>query len=117
MNASAFNALPEDLQEVIKTVAMSAAVETTQDYEINNAKTVRILKEEHGVNVSLLPDTIVEGLAAATNEMVEELLADSDPVVREVMGSYASFRNLMAEYAPYAWGGQAKARTLVFPEA
>jgi TRAP-type mannitol/chloroaromatic compound transport system substrate-binding protein len=95
---------------------MSAADETTMDYEINNAKTVRILKAEHGVNIRLVPQPIVEGLAVAANEMVEELLADPDPVVREVMGSYAKFRNLMAEYAPYAFAGEMNARTLPFAE-
>lgn len=117
MNASAYNALPDDLKLIIKTVAMSAADETTMDYEINNAKTVRILKAEHGVNVHKVPQPIIEGLAVATNEMVAELLADPDPVVTEVMSSYASFRNLMTEYAPFATGGEYDARTLMFPEA
>lgn len=116
MNAAAYDALPDDLKLIIKTVAMSAADETTMDYEINNAKTVRILKEEHGVNIRLLPQQIVDGLATAANEMVEELLADPDPVVREVMGSYAKFRNLMAEYAPYAHAGVMNARTTPFAE-
>jgi TRAP-type mannitol/chloroaromatic compound transport system substrate-binding protein len=117
MNASAYQALPDDLKQIIKTVAMSAAVETTQDYELNNAKTLRILRSEHGVNVHKVPDEIVVGLAAAANEMVQELLADPDPMVREVMASYAATRNLMTEYAPYATGGQYNARTLMFPES
>jgi TRAP-type mannitol/chloroaromatic compound transport system substrate-binding protein len=117
MNASAYNALPDDLKLVIKTVAMSAANETTMDYEINNAKTVRILTAEHGVQIHQVPQPIVDGLAVAANEMVAELLEDPDPKVREVMASYASFRNLMTEYAPYATGGQYAARKLMFPEA
>lgn len=117
MNSEAHDALPDDLKLIIKTVAMSAADETTMDYEINNAKTVRILKAEHGVNVHQVPAEIVEGLAVAANEMVAELLEDPDPMVREVMTSYSAFRNLMTEYAPYATGGQYNARTLMFPEA
>ena len=117
INASAYNALPDDLKLIIKTVAMSAADETTMDYEINNARTLRVLRAEHEVNVHQLPQPIVEGLAVAANEMVQELLADPDPVVREVMASYAGFRNLMTEYAPYATGGQYAARTLMFPES
>nr|MBP6726855.1 hypothetical protein [Thauera sp.] len=104
------------LKLIVKTVAMSAADETTMDYEINNAKTVRVLKAEHGVNVRPLPPAIVEGLAKAANEMVVELLADPDPMVREVMASYAKFRNLMAEYAPYGFAGEMNARTLAFAE-
>lgn len=117
INASAYNALPDDLKLIIKTVAMSAADETTMDYEINNARTLRVLRAEHEVNVHQLPQPIVEGLAVAANEMVQELLADPDPVVREVMASYAGFRNLMTEYAPYATGGQYAARTMMFPES
>ena len=79
--------------------------------------TVRILKAEHGVQIHQVPQPIVEGLAVAANEMVAELLEDPDPRVREVMASYASFRNLMTEYAPYATGGQYAARKLMFPEA
>lgn len=117
INASAYNALPDDLKLIIKTVAMSAADETTMDYETNNAKTVRILKAEHGVNVRLLPQAIVEGLAVAAGEIVQELLADPDPVVREVIASYAQYRNLMAEYAPFGHAGVMNARTSPFPEA
>ena len=116
MNASAYNALPDDLKLIVKTVAMSAAVETTMDYEINNAKTVRLLTSEHGVTVRTVPQAIVDGLAAATGELVQELHADSDPVVREVIGSYAKYRNLMAEYAPYAFAGEMNARTQPFAE-
>lgn len=114
MNAEAYHALPDDLKLIIKTVAMSAVVETTQDYEINNAKTVRALKAEHGVNVQLLPQPIVDGLADAAHEMVQELLADEDPFVRETMESYASFRDLMAEYAPFGFAGEMNARTKPF---
>jgi TRAP-type mannitol/chloroaromatic compound transport system substrate-binding protein len=117
MNAAAWDALPDDLKLIVKTVAMSAAVETTMDYEINNARTVRVLQAEHGVTVRMLPQAIVDGLAAATGELVQELHADSDPVVREVIGSYAQYRNLMAEYAPYAFAGEMNARTLPFAES
>ena len=116
MNASAYNALPDDLKLIVKTVAMSAAVETTMDYEINNAKTVRLLTSEHGVTVRTVPQAIVDGLAAATGELVQDLHADSDPMVREVIGSYAKYRNLMAEYAPYGFAGEMNARTLPFAE-
>lgn len=116
INAAAYDALPDDIKLIIKTVAMSAADETTMDYEINNAKTLRVLESDHGVKIRVLPQQIVDGLAKAANEMVEELLADPDPVVREVMSSYAKFRNLMAEYAPYAHAGVMNARTLPFAE-
>ena len=43
--------------------------------------------------------------------------ADSDPTVREVIGSYAKYRNLMAEYAPYAFAGEMNARTQPFAES
>ena len=61
-------------------------------------------------------DADITGNPAATGELVQELHADSDPVVREVIGSYAKYRNLMAEYAPYAFAGEMNARTQPFAE-
>lgn len=117
MNAGAFDALPDDLKEIVKTVAMSASEETTTNYDMNHAKTLKLLVEEHGVAVRMLSDEIMEGLGKAAQEMVAELLQDDDPIVREVMASYASFRNLTAGYARYSYGAQMNARTFDFPEA
>lgn len=117
MNAAAHDALPEDLQQIIRTVAMSASEETTTGYDLNHAKALKVLTTEHGVVARMVPEEIQKHLASATEEMVRELLDDSDPVVREVMASYASFRNITAEYAAYSYGGQMNARSFAFPEA
>lgn len=117
INMSAFDALPDDLKQIIKTVAMSASEETTTDYDLNHAKTLPILVKEHGVKLLPVPEEILEGLQVATNEMVSELLGDDDPMVAKVMGSYAKFRNTTAEYARYSYAAQMNARTQVFPEA
>ncbi|MCA8868928.1 MAG: TRAP transporter substrate-binding protein [Rhodobacteraceae bacterium] len=117
MNAAAYDALPNDLKLIVKTVAMSASEETTTDYDLNHAKAVRTLVKDHGVQLHKVPDEILAGLGKATQELVSDLLADSDPLVAETMASYAKFRNITAEYARYSYAAQMNARTQDFPEA
>lgn len=117
MNVAAYDALPDDLKEIIKTVAMSASEETTTAYDINHAKTLKVLVNEHGVNLLKVPDEILEGLQAATQAMVKDLLNDADPMIAKVMASYATFRNQTADYARYSYAAQMNARTQPFPEA
>lgn len=117
MNMGAYEKLPDDLKLMVKSVAASATEETTTSYDLNHAKTLKTLVNDHDVKLLAVPDEIIEGLGKATQEMVSELLADSDPHVAEVMASYAKFRNITAEYARYSYAAQMNARTMDFPEA
>lgn len=117
MNAAAFDALPDDLKQIVQAVAMGASEESTTYYDLQHAKALKVLVAEHGVIVRTLSDEILTGLAEATQEMAGELVSDPDPVVREVMGSYARFRNLTADYAHYSYAAQMNARRFAFPEA
>ncbi|MDF2094801.1 TRAP transporter substrate-binding protein [Aquibaculum arenosum] len=117
INAAAYNDLPEDLRQIITTVAAAVSEDITTGYDINHARALKTMVEEHDVQVRMLSDEIVAGLAEATKEIVQELLDDSDETVREVMASYASYRNETATFARYSYAAQMNARTFDFPEA
>src|SRR5690606_12072268 len=101
----------------IRTVAMANSEYTTTYYDYHNAQALDALVREHGVQLHTLSDEIVAGLADATRQIVGELLADSDPLVREVMASYAKFRNQTAEYARHSYAPNMNVRDFAFPES
>lgn len=114
-NESSFARLPEDLQMLVKVVCMSASEETTTDYDVNHAITLRKMIDEHGVVMRRISDDIMGGLKEATIELVEELLASDDTLTRDIMESFTAFRNQTAEYAMYSYGAQMNARDFAFP--
>jgi len=114
-NAETFARLPEDLQSLVKVVCMSASEETTTDYDVNHAITLRKMVDEHGVVMRRISDDIMGGLKEATVELVEELLNDDDQLTREILQSYTGFRNQTAEYAMFSYGAQMNARDFAFP--
>ncbi len=116
-NRAAWDALPDDLKLIVKTAAMAASEFTTTDYDINHARALETLVNEHGVTLHKIPDAINDALGAAANDIVKELLADSDPLVADTMASYAKYRNETAEYARYSYAGNMNARTFDFAES
>ena len=114
-NEAAFSRLPEDLQMLVRVVCMSASEETTTDYDVNHAISLRKMVDEHGVVMRRISDDIMGGLKEATVELVEELLASDDALTRDIMESFTKFRNQTAEYAMYSYGAQMNARDFAFP--
>ena len=97
VNRDAYDALPDDLQAVIRHAAMASAMETYADFTYNNISIARPLAES-GVELRTLPDAIVRILARESEGFLKEVAASS-PMATEVFRSYLTFRGKAAEYA------------------
>ena len=117
INAAAYDALPDDLKLIIKTVAMSAATRRRRTTRSTTPRRCASSRPSTASTSACCRRPSSRACPSPTSEIVQELLDDPDPMVREVMASYAKFRNLMAEYAPYGHAGRMNARTMPFPEA
>lgn len=112
INKGKYDALPNDLKNLIRTVAMSASEETTTSYDVNHAIALKELVGKHGVKVLEVPRDMLIALGNAAGELIADLLSDKEPMTRKIAESYVAFRNQTSEYARYSYAGNMNARFL-----
>jgi TRAP-type mannitol/chloroaromatic compound transport system substrate-binding protein len=94
---SKYDALPRDLQEIIRAAASATAGETLADFTWHNIDAYLPLIEENDVQVHTWPDDIVRALARETWAVLDELAADS-PLTGRVHASFMAFLAKAAHY-------------------
>lgn len=92
INKAEWDALPADLQEIVKTAAMACNLESHTWCEANNADALTDLVENEGVIAQTLPDEIVSRLREVTAEVLEAEAA-KDPQTRKVHDAFMAFRD------------------------
>ena len=97
INKQAFDALPEDLQHIVRNAARVANQDMLSEYVARNNQALQALKNEHGVDVRRLPDEVLARLRELSDQVVAELV-EKDPNARKVFESFSSFRDQVVEW-------------------
>jgi len=92
VNREAFEALPADLQSIVRNAARVTNADMLAEYTARNNNALQTLVDEHGVKVARLPDEVLERLRNISDEVVAEL-AEEDPMARKVFDSFRKFRD------------------------
>jgi TRAP-type mannitol/chloroaromatic compound transport system substrate-binding protein len=114
VNAEVFAALPDDLKEVVSQACAGLYNPVWTEYTTKHAQSLKALVEEHGVQVRKLPDDVIAAMGVAAEEIIAELLADEDELVKRITASFVAYRDLVGGYMTYADNGQMNARAGIF---
>ena len=98
MNKKAFDALPKDIQAIVKCVAAAANIIAHTSAEALNGEALADLVANHGVKVSELPDDVIAALRVKTKQVLDGMAA-SDPVTRKVHDSFMAFKKMHDKWA------------------
>jgi TRAP-type mannitol/chloroaromatic compound transport system substrate-binding protein len=98
VNAQAYEALDDDLKEIVKRAAMASATESFADFTYHNADSFRPLLDEEGVELRTWPDDIVRALAEQSEVVLAEL-AQASELGRETYDSFVAYRAKADEFA------------------
>ena len=90
-----FQALPEDLQEIVRTCSQAAYDDVASDMYANDPRALQALVGEHGVQVRRFPEEIVEAGAKASMELIGDIRANGDALTKKVAESFVSAFNLL----------------------
>ncbi len=96
-NKEKFEALPTDLQAIMRAAAGYVNTHVLANFEAKNALEMSKLMEE-GIEIRTFSDDILEQLRIFTGQVIEEAIAD-DPFAQRAYASYDSFRRKAKEYA------------------
>ena len=98
MNRKAFEALPANYQELIKTAADAIVTRSIAETEATNPPALNKMQKENGVTVKRWPNSELAKFEASWNEVVAEESA-ADPTFKKIADDYFNFRK---EYK--VWG-------------
>jgi TRAP-type mannitol/chloroaromatic compound transport system substrate-binding protein len=98
ISKKAFNALPKDIQGIVRHVAAAANIIAHTSAEALNGGALEDLVNNHGVKVSELPTDVIEELRKKTAEVLEAGAA-ANPMTRKVHDSFMSFKKKHDKWA------------------
>lgn len=97
-NKKAYNELPVHLQRILDIAAADINIRTLAAFDNQSGAALDKLVKEHGVQVEVYPDDVMQKLKAISKEVIETE-AQKDPFAAKVHADYMAF---MAKTA--AWG-------------
>ena len=91
INLDAFNALPDDLQAIIKAACTLANSDMLAYFTEKNNQALEILMNDHNVQLRKLPDDVLARFEALSHDVVKEL-AQTDAFAERVYQSYNNYK-------------------------
>ena len=113
VNAEVFGALPDDLKQAVSLACESLYNPVWTEYTTKHAAALKKLVEEDGVQVKMLPQDVIDAMGVAAGEVIEELRADDDELVKRIAESFVAYRDSVGGYMTFADNGQMNARAQV----
>jgi len=111
INEKAFNALPKDLQSIVRNAIKVASLEMQSEYTARNQQALHALVNEHKVELRHFPDSVLKQLKTIAEEVVEAE-AKKDPLSKKVWASQKAFKQQVSEWTNTSEFAFIKARNL-----
>lgn len=110
VNLEAYEALPKDLQAVVRFAAEQENSRMHAEMTAGNVASFAAL-QKHGVQIGSFPDDVYKRLLEVASEVVAEVGAE-DALATRIYDSWSAFRRGLMDLAPYTEMGYMRARGL-----
>jgi len=97
VNKKAFDALPKDLQSIVRNAALVVNNDMLAEYTARNNAALNTLVNKHKVDVRKYPDDVLKKLSGLSDSVVAEI-ANKDKMSKEIFTSYKKFRDNVVAY-------------------
>jgi TRAP-type mannitol/chloroaromatic compound transport system substrate-binding protein len=114
INKAKYDALPNDLKEIISVACTATYDYSTTEYIVRNPPALKSLVERHGVQVREAPRDLLIACGNAAGQVMAELREDNDTLVKKIADAYVKFRADALENAKYTEGPMMQARLLPY---
>ena len=113
VNKQALEALPADLQAVVKYACQAANDDMLSEFTARNSQALKTLVDEHGVQLRRFSDELLAQIGKVSAEVVAEI-AGQDPFSSRVYDSFDAFRKNSIAYTRISEEAYTQARALTF---
>ena len=110
-NKEKFEALPADLQEIMRTAAEASSLDMTNEFTARNTISLQELVGNHGVELREFPDDLMIELNQISQGVIDEL-ADLSHIGAEIHASYREYEANVKEYHSVSEEAYTRARNL-----
>ena len=97
INRKAWDALPEDLQHVVKSACGYVESLMGPEYSARNAQFLQQLRNEGKIEIRPFPDPVIEELRMRSQEVIGDLVARDENAAR-IYASYTAFQKQVNEW-------------------
>lgn len=111
INADAWAALPEDLQEIVRVCCQSVNCDMLAEYTWRNAESFANLLQDPDVEVLRFPDDVLRELKRHTDEAIAEITAGNEDA-RQIYASLDAFRQRSIPFQQISEGSMRETRKL-----
>lgn len=111
VNKQAFEALPDDLQEIVRVAARDANQDMLDEYTARNNESLQVMLKNHNVQLRRFPDDVLLALRETSEQVILESVGD-DPFAQRVYQSYKTFRDDVMQYHSISEQAYTNARSL-----
>ena len=114
VNKEQFDALPEDLQEILVVASRAVNEDLLAEYTARNNAALQKLTGEHGVQLRRLPDDVLAELHKISLEVTAEI-AETDPLAKRIYESFTAFKKGVMSYQEISERAYINARAVSQP--
>jgi len=111
INKEAFDALPEDLQEIVLNACKVVNQDMLAEYTARNNAALNTLVNEHKVQLRAFPDDVLRKLRTISDEVVAELAA-KDETAKRIYASFKTYREQVNDWHEISEKAFLRARSL-----
>ncbi|WP_444678910.1 TRAP transporter substrate-binding protein [Halomonas sp. E19] len=112
VNLDAWNALPDDLKDVVREAAKASNLAMISEFAFRNAQALDTLVTEHGVQLRTFPEDVMQALYDASQQVIQNQI-DNDPDSKKVYESYVAFQKVVRPFSDIGEFSYLKAREAV----
>jgi TRAP-type mannitol/chloroaromatic compound transport system substrate-binding protein len=112
VNKAKYDALPNDLKEVIAVACQAEINAMLSEFDRNNGTALKMLIERHGVRLHRFPDDVLTALSKASEEVLAEL-EGADDLTKRTYQSFRKFRDESIGWSQLAEQGYLDMRSRV----
>ncbi|MDT8407562.1 MAG: TRAP transporter substrate-binding protein, partial [Methylococcales bacterium] len=98
INLEAFNALPEDLQQIVRCACQAVNLDMLSEFTARNFQALETLQTKHKIKVLPLPDDVLNTLKHWSDDVVKELAGKND-LAGKIHQSVTQFRAQVAHWS------------------
>lgn len=111
INRTAWEALPTDLQHVVRHACQSTNEDMLAEFTTRNGVALKTLVEKHGVQLKRFSDDVLTKIGRVARDVVGEIAA-KDPLSNSVYASFNAYRSQSVSYTRISEEAYTMARAL-----
>ena len=114
MNKEKFDALPEDLKQIVETAAGAENDAVLAEFNGRSAQALQTLVREHGVQLRQMPRDVLMAIGTEAGKLMQETLDEGDEITKKIALSFLKARAEALVWTRIADQGFTNARLLPF---